>query len=151
MPFTDLFGWTAVAIGYTHPQWDRVRGCAAPAVEGIATPHQVDAWVNEFLTYAPDAADHWQTPAETLERGRGDCEDFAILKRAMLLAAGYRGDVMFVIVHDLISRRDHAILVADGLVLDCFNSRSLPVDQVRDYSPIMAFSGDMCWTFGRAV
>jgi len=140
-----------VEINYAHPQWDRVRDCAAPAVGGITSPHQVDAWVNEFVTYAPDAADHWQTPAETLERGRGDCEDFAILKRAMLLAAGYRGGVLFVIVHDLISRRDHAILVADGLVLDSFNSLSLPVERVRDYNPVMAMAGNRCWTFGRAI
>ena len=32
--------------------------------------------------------DHWQTPLETLARGRGDCEDHAILKRALLIAAG---------------------------------------------------------------
>ena len=31
------------------------------------------------LRYIADSDDYWQTPAETMERGGGDCEDLAIV------------------------------------------------------------------------
>src|SRR5258707_2520946 len=36
----------------------------------------------------PDYCDEWCSPAVTLRRGYGDCDDFAILGASMLLAAG---------------------------------------------------------------
>jgi predicted transglutaminase-like cysteine proteinase len=54
--------------------------------------------------------DRWSPPLETLTTGRGDCEDYAIIKYVALLNAGIRRqDVKLVVVHDLRRNEDHAI------------------------------------------
>jgi len=68
-------------------------------------------------------ADRWSAPFETLATHRGDCEDYAILKYAALLAAGVpRDDVKIVILHNVLPDEDHAVAAArvDGawLILD---------------------------------
>lgn len=67
--------------------------------------------------------DRWSPPFETLATDRGDCEDYAILKYAALLAAGVsRDDVKIVILHNVLPDEDHAVAAArvDGawLILD---------------------------------
>ncbi len=67
--------------------WDaaveRVRLAADPIREAQRLVHH-------RIRYRLDRPghDHWQTPLQTLARGAGDCEDHAILKRALLLDAG---------------------------------------------------------------
>lgn len=68
-------------------------------------------------------ADRWSPPFETLATHRGDCEDYAILKYAALLAAGVpRDDVKVVILRNVLPNEDHAVAAArvDGvwLILD---------------------------------
>ena len=63
------------------------------------------------------------TPGATLASGRGDCEDYAIAKYVALREAGVaKNNVRFVIVRDLLSNIDHAVLAArvddKWLVLD---------------------------------
>lgn len=67
--------------------------------------------------------DHWNTPFETLQSGRGDCEDYAIVKYLALLEAGIsKDDVKIVIVRNDFPNEDHAVVAArvDGewLILD---------------------------------
>jgi predicted transglutaminase-like cysteine proteinase len=89
----------------------------------------VNNWANRNIGYADDIvqyhrADHWATAAETIANGRGDCEDYAILKMQMLRAAGFDADRMkLVLLRDLTGGGDHAVLLvvsAEGqrLVLD---------------------------------
>jgi len=47
-------------------------------------------WVQAHVSYRSDkeihgVSNYWQLPAETLELGTGDCEDFAIAGAAVLL------------------------------------------------------------------
>jgi predicted transglutaminase-like cysteine proteinase len=68
-------------------------------------------------------ADRWSTPFETLQSNRGDCEDYAILKYAALLAADVpAADVKIVILKRLLPLEDHAAVAVrvDGewLILD---------------------------------
>jgi predicted transglutaminase-like cysteine proteinase len=57
--------------------------------------------------------DRWSAPLATLTSGRGDCEDYAIAKYVALREAGVpKYDVRFVIMRDLSSSIDHAVLVA---------------------------------------
>lgn len=54
---------------------------------------RVNAFFNLRTAFDSDAAiwqqsDYWATPLETLARGRGDCEDFAIAKYISLRALG---------------------------------------------------------------
>jgi predicted transglutaminase-like cysteine proteinase len=56
--------------------------------------------------------DRWSSPLETLTTGRGDCEDYAIVKYVALLDAGVRReDVKLAVVHDVLRNEDHAITV----------------------------------------
>lgn len=67
--------------------------------------------------------DRWSAPLETLRSGRGDCEDYAIVKYLALLEAGISpDDVKIVIVKNVFPDEDHAMVAArvDGqwLILD---------------------------------
>jgi predicted transglutaminase-like cysteine proteinase len=54
--------------------------------------------------------DRWSSPFETLRSGRGDCEDYAIVKYLALLQAGISADdVKIVIVKNLFPTEDHAV------------------------------------------
>lgn len=134
-----------------HSQWLSVRSEKFTRAPHLPTIYDVDRWVNRNVRYQRDAADHWQTPDTTWDRKAGDCEDIAILKRAVLINQGRAdADILFVIAYDLIARGDHAFLVVDGCVLDSFNALSLPLAKVKDYRPIMAMTGSHSWLFGRA-
>jgi predicted transglutaminase-like cysteine proteinase len=68
-------------------------------------------------------ADHWSDPIETLISGRGDCEDYAILKYAALLQAGVaRDEVKIVILRSRFPDEEHAAVAirvdAQWLILD---------------------------------
>jgi predicted transglutaminase-like cysteine proteinase len=78
--------------------------------------------------------DRWSDPLETLRSGRGDCEDYAIVKYVALLQAGFsRNDVKIVVLKNLFPNEDHAavaIRVEDQwLILD---NRTLTLVQDTD-------------------
>lgn len=59
----------------------------------------INSWVNSKIAYADDLAlyrqnDFWASSRETLRRGKGDCEDYAILKMDLLAAMGIDRDKM---------------------------------------------------------
>jgi len=55
-------------------------------------------------------ADRWSAPLETLRSGRGDCEDYAIVKYLALLEAGISADdVKIVIVKNAFPNENHAM------------------------------------------
>jgi predicted transglutaminase-like cysteine proteinase len=67
--------------------------------------------------------DHWSAPFETIRSGRGDCEDYAIVKYATLLEAGMsRDDVKIVILKNIFPSEDHAVVAVrvdhQWLILD---------------------------------
>ena len=67
--------------------------------------------------------DRWSAPLVTLTTGRGDCEDYAIAKYVALLQAGVAAqDVRLVILRDLASDVDHAVvatrLAGEWIILD---------------------------------
>ena len=172
----DVFGSVALAIGHSplERRWTSVErkpiGPAAAAFVDTLAGHSdlekldaVNRFVNARVEFTNDVrqfgtADLWLAAGETLRRGRGDCEDFAIAKLQMLRRAGFaEKDLYLVILHDLRRRADHAVLVAraDGrlLVLDNGTNRIVDSDSVPDYRPIVTFSGNRSWTHGyrRAV
>lgn len=166
----NLFGSVALAVGGTplDDMWRRasaggasVARWAAPlrdaGADREATVREVNRWVNRQIDFADDArsglADHWQTAAESLRRGRGDCEDYALAKMQLLGALGVPGDDMYlVLVRDLVRRQDHAVLAVriEGrfVVLDNNSDALLEDHQVRDYRPVMSYSGGRRWVHG---
>ncbi len=67
-------------------------------VETEAEPKLTDvvhalSWMSKNITPTPDDEDYWQTSCETMERGKGDCEDQAILLWRLLREKGFPDDV----------------------------------------------------------
>ena len=169
----NLFGSVAVSIGRTplDSMWRRANAAGGSlarwtgALRGVgddreAMVRQVNLRVNRRIDFTDDArsgrADHWQTASESLGRGRGDCEDYAIAKMQLLAALGVPQDDMYlVLVRDLVRRQDHAVLAVrlDGrfVVLDNNSDALLEDGQVRDYRPVMSYSGGRRWIHGYAA
>lgn len=80
----------------------------------------VDALVDREIRYTLDedsyaAYDYWATPLETIRRGRGDCDDFAILKYYALQYLGVKDDRLYVaaVGPEGTGQVNHATLLVD--------------------------------------
>jgi len=95
---------------------------------GRARVGMINRAVNPAISPVSDdtqwgVSDHWSGPFETLQSGRGDCEDYAILKYAALLETGVpKGDVKIVVLRNLFPKEDHAVTATrvngEWLILD---------------------------------
>jgi predicted transglutaminase-like cysteine proteinase len=167
----DIFGSVALPVEATplDRRWRAVarrgadRGATRwasslrdlPEAERIAA---VNRFVNARIAFADDQrlfgqADRWQSAAEALRRGRGDCEDYAIAKFQLLRAAGLAERSLYlVIVQDLVRRSDHAILAVESegrlWVLDNGTDAVADSAEVRDYRPIFTYNASRRWTHG---
>ena len=88
-------------------------------------------------------ADRWTAPLATLAAGRGDCEDYAIAKYAILRAAGIpEADLRLLLVRDRAVRQDHAVLaVRDNgrwLVLDNRHLMLAETTMLPQFTPLFA-------------
>ncbi len=167
----DIFNSVALSIGRSplDARWNRVSGASAggaaasfaAALRGedvITKLEAVNSYVNGRVRFIDDrvqfgVADRWMPASETLARGRGDCEDFALAKRAMLRAAGIPDkDLYLVVLKDLTRRADHAVLVVRAagrfLVLDNGTNRIVDSSDVQDYKPILTFTANSAYTHG---
>ena len=170
----NVFGSVALAVSQTplDAQWQR-----ANAVAGLddwtselaarrtddreALLRHVNAWVNGRIAFTDDARlhglpDRWSGAAETLRRGRGDCEDYALTKMQLLAALGVaRDDMYLVVVRDTLRQGDHAVLVVrvNGrfLVLDNLTDVLLESGDRPDYRPMMSYSAAGRWVHGFPV
>ncbi|WP_422060518.1 transglutaminase-like cysteine peptidase [Sphingopyxis sp.] len=167
-------GTAAIAIDHTRfdNRWNRVRRAApgrlmrielqmAGARRGLAETEileRVNRWVNHRVTYVTDdrnygQGDVWATASETIARGSGDCEDFAILKMQMLRAAGIGDDrVKLVLLRDLALGADHALLLVrtetGWVALDNMTDRVYDGSRPIAVRPIMSFSGERSFVHG---
>jgi predicted transglutaminase-like cysteine proteinase len=131
------------------------------ALQGEARLQAVNEGMNALLTYASDdetygVGDHWATLEESMERGRGDCEDIAIAKMWLLNAAGVDlSNMRLVVLRDTLRNLDHAILsvVENGhqYVLDNTATKVGHADWMRGYRPIYALSANQSWIYGMHV
>jgi predicted transglutaminase-like cysteine proteinase len=167
----DVFGSVAVTIGATKldSRWRKVErapvhGAAAGYAaslrdrDAVARADAINRYVNHRVRFVDDSrqygqTDLWSSAAETLRRGKGDCEDYAIAKMQMLRAAGIADrDLYLVILKDLVRRADHAVLVvrAGGrmLLLDNGTDVISDTETVRDYRPVLTFNSSGTWTHG---
>jgi predicted transglutaminase-like cysteine proteinase len=167
----NIFGTVALAVqhsplDYRWHKVEHVRVTGAPAAFASALRNRpaldrldaVNRFVNARVIFTDDrrqyrTADLWSSASETLRRGRGDCEDYAIAKLQMLRNAGFADrDLYLVIVKDLVRRADHAVLVvrADGrmLLLDNGTDRVADAANAQDYRPVLSFNAGHVWTHG---
>jgi len=169
-PAAEL-GTRAILVKRTRfdSRWDHVRRAApaglmqnklrsANASSGLAEPDllaRVNQWVNREIAYVNDdrnyrQRDFWATAEQTIARGKGDCEDFAILKMQMLRAAGVDADRMkLVLLRDLAANADHAFLLvqtdAGKLVLDNVTDRLYDGSRANAVRPVLSFSENRRW------
>jgi predicted transglutaminase-like cysteine proteinase len=170
----DVFGSVALRVSRT-PLDSRWKGVEHASVDGaaarfaeaqrgkdeLAKLEAIDWYVNKRVRFVDDQAqwgrpDVWSSAKVTLTRGRGDCEDYAIAKRAMLRLAGFADrDLYVVVLKDLVRRADHAVLVARAAdhmyVLDNGTDRVLDSESISDYRPILTFASTGAWTHGYRV
>lgn len=139
---TPFGKWKPIETRKPHPQWERVKS------DRIVLPHngigEVNSDINHSWKYQREERDHWQSPNEMMASGAGDCEDFAILKRAFI----GRGEI--IIGYDNILGGNHAVLYVDGVVLDCTHDGLLRPEEMPHFKPIMGMNDKRYWIFGKA-
>ena len=101
--------------------------------------------------------DHWASPLETLDKGAGDCEDFAIAKYFALLALGVpMNKLRLVYVRSQMGGpggpvQAHMVLAyyagaqAEPLILDNLITDLRPASRRPDLAPVFSFNGEGLW------
>lgn len=127
----------------------------ARSLPGRARLGVINRAINLLIRFAADTdlsgpADDWSAPLATLQRGAGDCEDYALAKLAALRLAGVESDdLRLVIVHDDRRGEDHALAAArlDGhwLILDNRKLVMLEDDALGSLRPIVSVDALGIW------
>jgi predicted transglutaminase-like cysteine proteinase len=125
---------------------------------------RINSFFNRRIRFAQDievwgVVDYWATPLQTLAKGQGDCEDYAIAKYFSLLASGVpmsslrltyvRADM--VEGNNLRRSIPHMVLAyypqrdAEPLILDNLNAQVLPASRRPDLIPVFSFNGTGLW------
>ncbi|WQG59969.1 transglutaminase-like cysteine peptidase [Pseudomonas sp. RTB3] len=122
----------------------------------------VNLFFNRQLHYEEDIdlwheVDYWATPIQSLWKGAGDCEDYAIAKYFSLRHLGVPAEKLRITyVKALRLNRAHMVLTyysspnAEPLVLDSLMDAILPASQRQDLLPVYAFNGEGLWLTGAA-
>ena len=100
----------------------------------------IDNLCNDIIQHKPDyEKDYWQTPAETMKLGAGDCEDIAILKYFKLKEIGYHPHLGYAIMDN---SEGHMYCLCGGIVLDC---------QEKHFNPVLLFNEDYIMVEGKKI
>jgi predicted transglutaminase-like cysteine proteinase len=139
-------------------QWRElvVKSHGLPEIEQIA---RVNDFFNRRILFLDDAevwgkADYWATPLETLGRGQGDCEDFAIAKYVSLRSVGIPLDKLrLTYVRAQLGEGSQAHMVlayyanprAEPLILDNLIGEIRPASRRPDLFPVFSFNSEGLW------
>ena len=119
--------------------------------------NKVNHFFNKSITYQDDLLlwgkkDYWASPVETIGRGKGDCEDFAIAKYFTLTSLGVdENKLRLMYVRQLTVNQPHMVLIYFEnpkdvpFVLDNFNPKVLLASKRRDLKPIYSFNAQGLW------
>jgi predicted transglutaminase-like cysteine proteinase len=122
----------------------------------------INQFFNRHIVFREDeqvwgVGDHWASPLETLSKGVGDCEDFAIAKYFALLAGGTPASrLRLVYVRLQIGgaggpTQAHMVLAhyaspqAEPLILDNLVSEIRPASRRTDLTPVFSFNSEGLW------
>lgn len=134
----------------------------AAAMDERALLAAVNDFFNRRIVFTDDLTawgveDYWASPLETLERGQGDCEDYAIAKYFSLMAAGVPvTKLRLVYVRATIGGpggavQAHMVLAhyaqpgAEPLILDNLISEIRPSSRRPDLTPVFSFNSEGLW------
>lgn len=143
--------------------WQKALAESSKAAEK-AKLGRINDFINRRIRFEDDSeiwnqSDYWATPLETLGQGRGDCEDFAIIKYYSLKEAGVAiAKLRLVYVKARLQGpagpylQAHMVLayyptpMAEPLVLDNLVPEILPASQRRDLQPVFSFNSEAIWS-----
>jgi predicted transglutaminase-like cysteine proteinase len=166
-PELAFAGFRLLAAAADDPvlaKWRGVRtqlACGPLRDAALSPGADIGAWnahVNAAIRYQAEApgVDVWQTPAVTLAQLTGDCEDFAILKYALLAASGVSEPCLRIVVGQIKSiagNQDHAWLAffhdGDWRALDCKFDSIIAVTDYLNWLPMAAVHADTGVIYGR--
>ena len=131
----------------------------AGAMEEPARLVLVNQFFNRRVVFRDDTevwgqVDYWATPLETLGKGAGDCEDYAITKYFSLVAAGTPVPrLRLVYVRALVggTLQAHMVLAyyarpdAEPLILDNLVGDVRPASRRPDLTPVFSFNSEGLW------
>ena len=142
--------------------WQTLLNGLAP-LSDIDKLNRVNRFFHNHLVYRLDSElwgveDYWATPLETLGKGLGDCEDYAIAKYISLRQAGISDDKLRLIYvkakiggpRSSISQA-HMVLGyyatpnSAPLILDSLVSTVQPANERADLSPVFSFNSQGLW------
>jgi predicted transglutaminase-like cysteine proteinase len=125
---------------------------SAKGEDNRALLERVNRFVNRSVSFVSDQhawgqQDYWATPAQTLGRGMGDCEDFAIAKYFSLVSLGVPSEKLrLTFVKALKQNQAHMVLTyyanpnAEPLILDNLDPAIRPASERSDLLPVYSFN-----------
>ena len=131
-------------------------------LDDAARLQAVNTFYNRRVLFRDDTevwnqVDYWASPLETLQRGQGDCEDFAIAKYFTLVSLGMpvnRLRLVYVraqvggpqgVVQAHMVLAYHPTPEAEPLILDNLIGEIRPASRRPDLAPVFSFNGDGLW------
>ena len=126
----------------------------------------VNNFINRNIHFASDMEiwgqeDYWSTPLELLQKGAGDCEDFAIAKYIALRKLGIPDEQLRLIyVRAQLGAPDNPVVQAHmvlgyyehptdtPLILDNLVGTLQPATKRTDLSPVFSFNSQGLWVGG---
>ncbi|CAN7386356.1 transglutaminase-like cysteine peptidase [Rhizobacter sp. LjRoot28] len=131
-------------------------------LDDAARLQAVNTFYNRRVLFRDDTevwnqVDYWASPFETLQRGQGDCEDFAIAKYFTLVTLGMPVNrLRLVYVRAQVGGpqgavQAHMVLAyhptpeAEPLILDNLIGEIRPASRRPDLAPVFSFNGDGLW------
>jgi len=135
----------------------------ASVLDEVARLSAVNDFYNQRVVFGEDLSvwgvtDYWASPLETLARGAGDCEDYAIAKYFSLLAAGVPDARLRLVYARVIQARPgdaavaHMVLAyyvapgAEPLILDNLVSDVRGASRRADLVPVFSFNIEGLWS-----
>lgn len=115
-------------------------------IEGINSFKGIAQWIEHNIDYIPDVAGKFYSPEQTLKRGGGDCEDYAILFLNLAhKVLGETGSLVVVNTND-VGRTiveggaiDHAIVMFNGELISAFTGRvydDVPIRYIYSFEEV---------------
>ena len=153
------FGPTPISL---LRDWQRTLADARSTAERTRLI-RINDFINERIQFEDDLSiwnmrEYWATPLETIGQGRGDCEDFSIIKYYSLKEAGIPlAKLRLIYVR---ARREgparpylqaHMVLAyyatptAEPLILDNLIPEIRPASQRKDLQPVFSFNSEAIW------
>jgi predicted transglutaminase-like cysteine proteinase len=121
-PFMRVFGETQPPYGFVRYCETNPKGCMPnerlseirfqPTVERFSELDEINRSVNRAVAPATDMEIYGVSEYWTLPKGRGDCEDYALLKQKLLLERGWPLSSLLLTVVKDDKGEGHAVLTA---------------------------------------